>query len=35
MGLCDKGNESSGSVKCRELPDEVMNCWLLRKDPAL
>jgi len=35
VGVCESGNESCGSVKCGEFPDEVMNCWLLKKDSVL
>ena len=37
MGLlvCESGNGSSGSLKCGEFPDEVINYWRLNKNCAL
>ena len=35
MGFCESGNESSGSVKCGEFPDEVMSYWLVKKEFVL
>jgi hypothetical protein len=35
VGLCESGNESFGSVKCGEMPEEVMNYWFLKKGSAL
>jgi hypothetical protein len=29
---CEHGNESSGTVKCWEILEELSNCWLLNKD---
>jgi hypothetical protein len=30
-GSCEHGNDSSGSIKCWEILEEMRNWWLLKK----
>jgi hypothetical protein len=32
--FCKRGNEPSGSIKCREFLDKLRTCQLFRKDSA-
>ena len=33
-GVCECGNESSGSIECSEFLDLVKTCQLVKKNPA-